>query len=59
MENKSHRLIAVDYEMYVDDDGQLELKEVTSAGRPFRFVSGLGYTLDPKAMLSANMMTKQ
>lgn len=46
MENKSHRLIAVDYEMYVDDDGQLELKEVTSAGRPFRFVSGLGYTLD-------------
>ena len=30
MENKSHRLIAVDYEMYVDDDGQLELKEVTS-----------------------------
>lgn len=46
MENKSHKYISVAYKMYVDDNGEKTLQEVADEARPYRFVSGLGYTLD-------------
>ena len=46
MENKSHKYISVAYKMYVDDNGEKTLQEVADEARPYRFVSGLGYTLE-------------
>lgn len=46
MENKSHKCIAVTYNMYVTEDGEKVVKDVADASNPYRFISGFGSTLD-------------
>ena len=45
MENKEYKSIAVDYKLYVIENGEKSLQEETSAGNPFRFLSGFGMTI--------------
>lgn len=45
MDKKEYKSIAVDYKLYVIENGQKELQEETSAGNPFRFLSGFGMTI--------------
>lgn len=45
MDNKEYKSIAVDYKLYVIENGEKSLKEETSAGNPFRFLSGFGMTI--------------
>ena len=42
-----HKVIAVTYELYVDLDGEETLVEECTKERPFRFVTGVGYTFEP------------
>ena len=46
MEDTRNKYIAVAYELYVTEDGDKELVEKAPAERPFRFISGLGTTLE-------------
>ncbi len=46
MEDTRNKYIAVAYELYVTEDGEKELVEKAPAERPFRFISGLGTTLE-------------
>lgn len=45
MDKKEYKSIAVDYKLYVIENGEKELQEETSAGNPFRFLSGFGMTI--------------
>jgi FKBP-type peptidyl-prolyl cis-trans isomerase SlyD len=45
MDNKEYKSIAVDYKLYVVENGEKSLQEETSAGNPFRFLSGFGMTI--------------
>ena len=45
MDNKEYKCIAVDYKLYVIENGEKSLQEETSAGNPFRFLSGFGMTI--------------
>ena len=45
MDNKEYKSIAVDYKLYVIENGEKSLQEETSAGNPFRFLSGFGMTI--------------
>lgn len=45
MDKKEYKSIAVDYKLYVIENGKKELQEETSAGNPFRFLSGFGMTI--------------
>lgn len=45
MDKKEYKSIAVDYKLYVVEDGKKVLQEETSAGNPFRFLSGFGMTI--------------
>lgn len=41
------RFIAVDYKLYsIDEEGTRDFEEETQADRPFRFISGIGMTLE-------------
>lgn len=46
MEKQISKYIAVSYKLYSIMDGTEELEEEATVGRPFRFISGLGMTLD-------------
>ena len=46
MENKTNKSIAVAYQLYTNDKGISELVEEATTERPFRFLSGLGITLE-------------
>lgn len=41
-----HYVMAVTYDLYVDIDGEETLVEECTNERPFRFVTGVGYTFD-------------
>ncbi|MDR2853702.1 MAG: FKBP-type peptidyl-prolyl cis-trans isomerase [Prevotellaceae bacterium] len=45
MKISANKLVSADYELYVQEDGALELIEKTEAGRPFQFVFGAGMML--------------
>lgn len=45
MDKKEYKSIAVDYKLYVIENGEKVLQEETSAGNPFRFLSGFGMTI--------------
>lgn len=45
MDNKEYKSIAVDYKLYVIENGEKSLQEETSAGNSFRFLSGFGMTI--------------
>lgn len=45
MDKKEYKSIAVDYKLYVIENGEKDLQEETSAGNPFRFLSGFGMTI--------------
>lgn len=45
MDNKEYKSIAVDYKLYVIENGEKSLQEETSEGNPFRFLSGFGMTI--------------
>ena len=45
MDNKEYKSIAVDYKLYVIENGEKSLQEETSTGNPFRFLSGFGMTI--------------
>lgn len=42
----NNKVIAVTYELYVDFDGEETLVEECTLDRPFRFVTGVGYTFE-------------
>lgn len=44
--NGKHEVKAVTYELYVDMDGEPTMVEECTAERPFRFITGVGYTFD-------------
>ena len=47
MDNKQSKYISVSYQLYsIDANGEKELEEQTEQGRPFRFISGFGFSLD-------------
>lgn len=46
MENPANNYIAVSYELYITEDGKKSLVEKAPTERPFRFISGMGTTLD-------------
>lgn len=46
MEKKANRYITVAYQLYADNGNQPELVEEATADRPFRFMSGLGITIE-------------
>ncbi len=46
MENSVNNYIAVSYELYITENGQKSLVEKATVERPFRFISGMGTTLD-------------
>ena len=41
-----HEVKAVSYELYIDMDGTPTMVEECTAERPFRFITGVGYTFD-------------
>ena len=45
MDNKEYKSIAVDYKLYVIENGEKSLQEETTTGNPFRFLSGFGMTI--------------
>ena len=45
MDNKEFKSIAVDYKLYVIENGEKSLQEETTDGNPFRFLSGFGMTI--------------
>ena len=45
MDNKEYKSIAVDYKLYVIENGEKSLQEETTDGNPFRFLSGFGMTI--------------
>lgn len=45
MDNKEYKSIAVDYKLYVIENGEKSLQEETTVGNPFRFLSGFGMTI--------------
>ena len=45
MDKKEYKSIAVDYKLYVVEDGKKVLQEETSERNPFRFLSGFGMTI--------------
>jgi len=45
-QNNEERMIAVAYELSVDIDGEETIVEECLAERPFRFVTGVGYTFE-------------
>lgn len=45
MDKKEYKSVAVDYKLYVIENGEKVLQEETSAGNPFRFLSGFGMTI--------------
>ena len=45
-ENKDYRTIAVAYELYVELDGEQTVVEECTKEKPFRFVTGTGFTFD-------------
>ena len=45
MDKKEYKSIAVDYKLYVIENGEKSLQEETTAGNPFRFLSGFGMTI--------------
>ena len=46
MNTTGNKFIAVSYKLYTIEDGERELVEETTAGRPFQFLSGFGLTLE-------------
>ncbi len=46
MEKIENRYIAVSYKLYTVDEGERSLEEEAPAARPFRFISGLGFTIE-------------
>lgn len=46
METLGNKFIAVSYKLYTIEDGEKELVEETTAGKPFQFLSGFGLTLE-------------
>lgn len=47
MDNKENKYITVSYQLYsIDADGNKELIEQTEQGRPFKFITGFGFSLD-------------
>ena len=47
MENKQNKYISVSYQLYsVGQNGEKHLEEQTEQGRPFKFISGFGFTHD-------------
>ncbi len=46
MEKIENRYIAVSYRLYTVDEGERSLEEEAPASRPFRFITGLGFTIE-------------
>lgn len=46
MNQETNKMIAASYQLYDVTDGGSTLVEATTAGKPFRFISGFGITLD-------------
>ena len=47
MDNKKSKYISVSYQLYsIDAQGAKHLEEQTEQGRPFKFISGFGFTHD-------------
>ena len=47
MDNKKSKYISVSYQLYsIDAQGEKHLEEATEMGRPFKFISGFGFTHD-------------
>lgn len=46
MDTKRNKYIAVSYKLYTVENGETELVEQTSVGKPFQFISGFGITLE-------------
>jgi FKBP-type peptidyl-prolyl cis-trans isomerase SlyD len=45
MEIKTNKYIAVTYKLYADIDGNNEVVEETTEGRPYQYISGMGMSL--------------
>ena len=47
MDNKQSKYISVSYQLYsIDANGEKQLEEQTEQERPFRFITGFGFSLD-------------
>ena len=43
---EQNKFISVEYQLYTENGEKKELREQTGEGRPFTFISGMGYTLE-------------
>lgn len=47
MDNKQNKYIAVSYQLYaIETNGEKQLVEETDSDRPFKFITGFGFSLD-------------
>lgn len=46
MATKENRLISVTYKLYVDNNGTAELQEEATKDKPFKFITGMGISLE-------------